>query len=87
METTTSSTWTMGDNWSEPKLVQTILKSDSVELIYTQFTIISINWQGPSERCFKIICSCIDGKWNRSQPIYGQIIPATKKEYEFNNEI
>ncbi len=85
MDFTTTTSWQISDNWSEPELVQTIVKNQSVELIYTQHTTIFIDWQGPSYRCFKIIFSCIDGKWNQSKPIYGEIIPATKQTYEFND--
>lgn len=85
MEVTTSKPMQFGNNWSEPKLVETIIKSESVELIYTQYTTIFIDWQGSEHRCFKIIFSCIDGKWNKSKPIYGEIIPANRETYKFND--
>lgn len=85
MKVTTSTSWQTGNNWSEPKLVETIVKSESIELIYTQCTTIFIDWQGPDHRCFKITFSCIDGKWNKSKPIYGEIIPASEQTYEFND--
>lgn len=31
----------------------------------------------------KIIYSCIDGKWNKSEPIYGKIIPTQDEYFEF----
>ena len=39
----------------------------------------------PEKRIFKIVFSCIDGKWNRSERIYGKIIPAIEQHYEFDN--
>ena len=30
--------------------------------------------QKPNERYFKIIFSCVDGKWNKSERIYGRKI-------------
>ena len=32
---------------------------------------------------FKIVFSCIDGKWNKSDRIYGKIIPPSEESYEF----
>ena len=36
------------------------------------------------ERVFKIVYSCKDGKWNKSEPNYGKIIPATDEDYDFD---
>lgn len=38
----------------------------------------------PEEKIFKIVYSCIDGKWNKSKPIYGRIIFPTPERYEFD---
>jgi hypothetical protein len=35
------------------------------------------------KRVYKIIYSIEEGKWKRSEPIYGKIIPATEESYEF----
>jgi hypothetical protein len=39
----------------------------------------------PEERVFKIVYSCVDGKWNKSEKIYGKIIPSQKEYYEFED--
>lgn len=38
----------------------------------------------PEERVFKIVYSCVDGKWNKSERIYGEIIPAQEEYYDFD---
>lgn len=47
--------------------------------IYTTYPSIQ-----PERRVFKIIYSCVDGKFNKSNKIYGEIIPATEEYYKFN---
>jgi hypothetical protein len=37
------------------------------------------------ERAVKIVYSCVDGKWNKSEPIYGKIIPAQDEYFEFED--
>lgn len=74
------------NSWSEPTRIKIIENSDSIEMIYKQTSLVSITVlppPPPTERVFKIIYSCIDGKWNKSEPIYGKIIPATNEKYEF----
>jgi len=34
-------------------------------------------------RVYKIIYSCKNGKWNKSEPIFGHIIPASEEYYIF----
>lgn len=85
--TSGTTSWQIGHNWSTPKLVETIVNAESIELVYTQYQTVYLDWQGSQTRCFKIVYSCIDGKWNKSEPIYGEIIPANKETYEFNSEI
>lgn len=36
------------------------------------------------ERIFKIVYSCVDGKWNKSERIYGEIVPAQEEYYDFD---
>lgn len=38
----------------------------------------------PEERIFKIVYSCVDGKWNKSERIYGKIVPAREEYYDFD---
>lgn len=82
--TASSTAWL--NQWSEPTLVETIVKDESIELIYFQYPTVTFSYHSaPKNICFKIIYSCIDGKWNKSEPIYGEVIPASKETYEFND--
>ena len=72
--------------WSNPELIETNVLDSSVELIYKQVYLVSNSWQTPSRRALKIIFSCIDGKWNKSEPVYGEIISAQEEYYTFNHE-
>ena len=38
----------------------------------------------PEERIFKIVFSVVDGKWNKSERVYGKIVEAQKEEYTFD---
>jgi len=70
--------------WSEPIRIQINEFPDHIEMIYKQTSMISYGWNNsPEERVFKIIFSCIDGKWNKSEPIYGKIIPKQEEYYDF----
>lgn len=66
--------------WFSPEFVSILEKSESIEIIYKQKTKIS----SFSDRLFKVIYSCVDGKWNKSERIYGKIIPASKEYYSFD---
>ena len=60
---------------------------ETIEIIYTQTSQYSrTGGLSPyhDERAVKIIYSCVDGKWNKSEPIYGTIIPATDEDYDFD---
>jgi len=65
-------------------LVQTIEKEDSIELIYTEDNPLSL-WPESSRKVFKIIYSCVDGKFTKSERIYGKLNPPTYTDetYEF----
>lgn len=60
----------------------TIVNKDSIEVVY-----------GEKNYClrgylsvYKIIYSCKDGQWHKSEPIYAKILPKREKEgYEFTN--
>lgn len=72
--------------WSEPYRDEVYVYDDRIEMIYIQYTCYSYSPSPPSERrVYKIIYSCVDGKWNVSEPIYGKIIPATEETYEFED--
>ena len=75
-----SSSSTELSGWLDPEIINFIELEDSIEFVYKQKSIYSyLN----KERVFKIIFSCKKGKWNKSEPIYGTLIPATKEGYSF----
>lgn len=69
-----------------PELVKLTEYDDRIELIYKKTSMMQSGYGPPSQQVFKVIFSCADGKWNKSEPIYGKIIPAQSESYEFNNE-
>jgi hypothetical protein len=85
--TTTGTTLTIStNNWSIPKRIEVNEVGETIEMIYKQT--LSFNyWPAPpyEERVYKIVYSCIDGKWNKSNPIYGKIIPAQEEYFEFED--
>lgn len=70
--------------WNKPTIVDVIDTGNSIEMVYVQ-TKNSI-WGGclKEKRVFKIVYSCVDGKWHKSEPIFGKIIPAQEEYYEFD---
>lgn len=67
--------------WGVPKRIDVIENEESIEFIYKEKL---QHLSGvPSYRVFKIVFSCVDGKWNKSDRIYGKIIPASEETYEF----
>lgn len=78
---------TLIDNWNLPERVQVAEVGESIEMIYTETARISYTHHhfstSPEMRVFKIVYSCVDGKWNKSDKIYGKIIPAQGTYYEF----
>ncbi len=74
------------NQWGIPKRIKVIENNDSIEMIYkeTSTIILTVFPSPPREtRVFKIVFSCVDGKWNKSEPIYGKIISSQKEQYEF----
>lgn len=72
--------------WSYPELINVIENNDSIEMIYKETSMIchtSFPAPPPEVRVFKHIFSCVDGKWNKSERIYGKIIPPSDESYEF----
>ena len=77
-------TTTRLDSWGPASLVSTREVGDTLEFVYTQSSMLSRGFgMQPEERAFKVIYSCVDGKWNRSEPIYGKIIPSIEEQYSF----
>lgn len=71
--------------FNDPIRIEINEYSDGIEMIYKEpnkfFTPIQST---PQERVFKIVFSCVDGVWNKSERIYGTIIRASSETYEFN---
>lgn len=75
------------NQWNEPTLIKVEEIGETIEFIYKQTSMISYTvypLPSPEERVFKIVFSCKNGKWNKSEPIYGTIIPATDEDYDFD---
>jgi len=78
---------TQSDFWGSPSLIEIRDDGRSLEMIYKQTSTVTLTVNRtlpPQERVFKIIYSCMDGKWHKSQPIFGKIIPATDEWYDFD---
>ena len=62
-------------------LIDTIVKENSIELVYKEVSI----WNGLDSRVYKIVYSCLDGKWHKSDRIYGELIPeqVIEETYKF----
>ncbi len=74
------------DPWSDPIRIQVNEYPDRIECIYKETSMITytINPSAPPDvRVFKIIYSCVDGKFHKSERIYGEIVPKTKEYYNF----
>jgi len=79
------------NSWGYPELIDTVVNKDSIELVYKQesnltYTVHHDNpfmSAQPTPRIYKVIYSCVDGKWNESEQIEGQFIPAKDDSYEF----
>tara|TARA_R110000868_G_scaffold3103_2_gene20711 strand:- start:14786 stop:15151 length:366 start_codon:yes stop_codon:yes gene_type:complete len=74
-----------------PSLQQLEVKEvgETIEMIYKETlnsnytTTVYFNFS-PEVRVFKIVYSCVDGKWNKSERIYGEIVPAQEEYYNFD---
>lgn len=82
-----NSTTTAGmHNWNYPEFKEVKEVGETVEMVYTQTSTFSrLGGMPPyhDERVFKIVYSCVEGKWNKSEPVYGKIIAAEDEYYEF----
>lgn len=82
----TSTTLIHSRIWGQPELINWYEYPDRLECVYIENRLLSYYPEiEDQKRVYKIIYSCVDGKWNKSQPIYGEIIPATDEEYHFND--
>lgn len=82
----TSNTTTGLNTWSLPHRVDVIEYVDRIEFIYKETSMATLSMYPappPAERVFKIVYSCVDGAWYKSERIYGKIKPAKEEYYEF----
>ena len=82
-----TSTISVSSIWGLPQRVEVNEYTNSIEMVYieTSSQTLVYNIKDLQTRVYKIIFSCLDGKWNKSEKIYGKIIPASKEYYEFEN--
>ena len=83
-----SGTSTSTNMWGDMQFKEANEAGETIEMIYTQSSLYSRTGGLPpyfDERVVKIVYSCKDGKWNKSEPIYGKIIPMENEYYEFED--
>jgi hypothetical protein len=66
--------------YSTPKIIDTIIKSDSIEVVYQRQYLVSNNYGMPHPEIYKEIYSRTDGTMIRENGTY---IPAQNESYEF----
>lgn len=66
--------------YSNPKIIDTIINADSIEVVYKRQYLVSNNWGLPHPEIYKEIYSRIDGTMIREN---GKYIPAQDESYEF----
>jgi hypothetical protein len=74
------------NNWFAPERVGVVELHDKIEFIYKETSKMALAVypaRVAEQRVFKIVFSCIDGKWNKSDRVYGNIITATPESYSF----
>ncbi len=71
--------------WSTPQRISVEEVGDTIEMVFTETSNMSLSMYPPppERRVFKIIYSCKEGKWDKSERIYGEIIPAQDEDYVF----
>lgn len=78
-----TSTDPTNSEWFAPERIKVIEYPDKLEIIYKEIRKIIYNNSGFETRVFKIVYSCVDGKWNKSDRIYGKILPPQEESYIF----
>jgi len=74
------------NKYSTPFKIEVREESDCIEFIYkevSQICYLTYPAIEAGERVFKIVFSCKDGKWNKSDRIYGEIVPSSDEQYVF----
>ena len=77
------------NTWNSPQLIKTQEIGETIEMVYKETSMLCLAVyppRTPEERVFKIVYSCKDGKWNKSERIYGTIIRATDESFSFEND-
>lgn len=84
----TSTSSTGSSMWGMPEFVHVIDTGESIEMIYKETSMLTTLgiYSRPEERVFKIVYSCVDGKWNKSERIYGKVVPPSDEWYDFDDE-
>lgn len=83
----TSGTTTISSGMSTLDLIRTDELVDSIEFTYIETSnniLLVYPQRPPARRVFKIVFSCVDGMWNKSEPIYGNIREAQSEYYDFS---
>ena len=76
------------NGWSNPERVEVNEVGETIEMVYKQTSMLTYTIYPsppPEVRVFKIVYSCVDGKWNKSEPIFGKIIPSQNEYFEFED--
>jgi hypothetical protein len=71
--------------WGSPERVEVNVYGETIEMVYKEQSSPNYYPLPTLYRVYKIVYSCIDGKWNKSEPIYGKIIPAQEESFEFED--
>ena len=74
-------TSTIGGLYSTPVLLDTIVKEESIELVYKRQYLVSNNWGMPLPEVYKEIYSRTDGTMRVE---HGRFIPAQEDSYSFS---
>lgn len=85
-----SGTSTYSNLWGSPSFILAREVGEAVEFLYEQTSMVTLAIHPappPKRRVFKIVFSCKDGKWHKSEPIFGKIIPAHDEYYEFDETV
>ena len=76
------------NQWNNPERVEVNEVGETIEMVYKQTSMLTLGVyppRPPQVTVFKIVYSCVDGKWNKSEPIYGKVIPSQNEYFEFEN--
>lgn len=71
--------------FGSPEKVSVKEIGETIEIVYKEKSMLSYHPFPTPCRVYKIVYSCVDGKWNKSDPIFGKVIPAQKESFEFKN--